>query len=228
MPGLAASFGGRRSRALAWGLAAAVCPSALASWLTAPVVDPTTLEEVPAAVVRNAEGFSLAVYRAESDGRIVGAFQLPSTDRDFLDSGRPPVVRTDQGPAQRLIRLSGELKSIGFLLFGGPGEPVIGVLRELMDGSQLELEYPLHGGGFKVARFSLAGAKETIAGVLGIEADVAPEARDLARGHEAALTRCLEETKKKRRERCLEALSGCAASTTAAELEDCLRGTGSG
>ncbi len=225
-PAAAAILDYLRSSAIALGLATALCPAALAAWSAAPFIDPATLEEVEAAVVGNQTGFNLAVYRSESGSRILGAFQLPSSDRDFLDSGRPPVLRIDNGSQQHLIRLSGELKSIGFLLFGGPGEPAIGVLRELMEGSEVELEYPLYGGGFKVARFSLAGAREAIAGVLGIEREVTTEARELALARDAAVAGCLEETKKKRRERCLERLSVCARSATATDLGACLRESG--
>jgi hypothetical protein len=200
-------------------------PSATAGehWTAGTVVEPESVEEVPAALVRNADGFVLAVAREPGSERAIGILRLPPSDRDFLDESRTLELQIDDRPALSPTRLGGGLKSSTFFLWDGEGEPALGPLRDLMDASErVVVRYPLSGGGHKEIALGVAGVKEAIATVLAIAADVAPEARELARARQDAVEGCLAADKPKERDRCLERLAGCAEAATAEALTECL------
>ena len=194
-----------------------------AAWSAGTVVEPESVEEVPAALVRNDAGFVLAIAREPGGERVIGIFRLPPADQDFLDEGRPLEIEVDGGAAFAPRRLGGGLKSQSFSLWDGVGEPVIGPLRDLMEARDgLIVRYPLAGGGHKEVELSAAGAKEAIAKVLGVAAEVGDEARALAVARQEAVEGCLRAEKPKERDRCLERLATCAESATADDLRSCL------
>jgi hypothetical protein len=202
----------------------AVVAQAAEPWKADLAIDPKTLDEVSAAVSGNDDGYRLFLYRDQVEDRILGVFALPTADADFLDTSRPPVLTVDDGPAQQLVRLSGELKSVGFLVWGGPGAPLRGTLRDLMNGSSVVVQYPLYGGGYKETSFALLGAKQTIAEVLSIPLEVDPAAQALAAEKEKALEACFAVEKKKPRQRCINRLGECGSTalSSAAEFRSCL------
>ena len=113
---------------------------------------------------------------------------------------------------------------MGFLVWGGLGEPLRGTLRDLMNGSSVVVQYPLYGGGDKETRFALLGAKQTLADVLSIPTEVDPTALALADEREKALDECFAVEKKKHRPRCMDRLGECwsTAADSAFELRACL------
>ncbi len=203
--------------------ALAVCGVARGQeWQRGVTVDPDSVEELTAAVVENAAGFHFAVARATASERTLGFFRLPASDRDFLDPRRPLTARIDEEPARQLVRVAGGLKSLSFRLWDGQGEPVIGPLRELMEGREITFEYPLHGGGHKNVTLPLLGAKAVIADVLGVQEEIDTIARDLAMARTEAVEGCLAIAKKKAREKCMTSLVECKDAASADELQSCL------
>ena len=71
---------------------------ASAGWSAATVVEPETVEEVPAALVRHSSGLVLAIAREPGGERVMGILRLAPADQDFLDETRAPVLRLDDGP----------------------------------------------------------------------------------------------------------------------------------
>lgn len=192
-------------------------------WAVGTVQDPATFNDVPAAITRAAGGHLLGVFLL-SDGAIAGVFRLAVGDPDFLDSGRPPVLQVDDGPRLQATRLAGELKSVSFLLWAEPGPPTHGLIREMLDGQQLRIAYPLAGGGFKEALVALQGAADSIASGLNVTTTVDAASLELANERNAAAEVCLAETKAKTREKCFKALGECLdrAPMDAAALRACL------
>jgi hypothetical protein len=192
-------------------------------WAAATVIEPESLEEVRAAAVTNADGFTLAVARQPGGERVIGILRLPAADPDFLDEGRPLEIQLDDGRRLEAARLGGSLKSVSFFLWDGVGEPALGPLRDLMEASRrIVIEYPLAGGGHKQAAFVATGVKAAVAAVLGVAEEVSAEARALALARQEAVEGCLAEAKSKDRDRCLERLAGCADAATAEALHGCL------
>jgi hypothetical protein len=168
------------------------------AWSVGTVVEPDSVEEVRAAMVATADGFTLAVAREPGGSRVLGVLRLPPADKDFLDDALGVQIQIDDGARLEPTRLGGGLKSSTFFLWDGVGEPVVGPLRDLME------------------------AKSAIATVLGVPEEVTPEARDLALARQEAVERCLGESKAKDRDRCLERLAACAAEAEADRLRDCI------
>ena len=214
---------------LALAIAAAIQPPAAGvvaragEWSIGSVVEPESVEEVKAAVVATAAGFTLAVAREPGGQRVIGILRLPPPDQDFLDDTRSVAIQIDDGPRLEPSRVGGGLKSSTFFLWDGVGEPVVGPLRDLMEARQrIRVQYPLAGGGYKVIELATIGAKAAIAAALGVPAEVTAPARELALARQEAVERCLGETKPKERDRCLEQLSGCAQADSAQALRTCL------
>jgi hypothetical protein len=206
---------------------AAVAPGVFAAepgaWSVGTVVEPESVEEVRAAMVSTADGFTLAVAREPGGSRVLGILRLPPADKDFLDDTLGVQIQIDEGPRLAPTRIGGGLKSSTFFLWDGAGEPVVGPLRDLMEAKErVRLQYPLAGGGYKVIALPAAGAKSAIATALGVAEEVTPEARDLAVARQEAVERCLGESKAKDRDKCLERLSGCAGEATADALRACI------
>lgn len=192
-------------------------------WSIATVVEPESVEEVPAAVVRARGGFVLAVAREPGGERVIGVVRLPPADQDFLDDARSVELQVDDQPGLEPRRLGGGLKSSTFFLWDGVGEPALGPLRDLMEARErIVVRYPLAGGGHKEIAFPATGAKAAIAQVLGVAEDTAPAAHELALARQEAVERCLSADKPKERDRCLEGLAGCAEAATADALRACL------
>jgi hypothetical protein len=195
------------------------------AWSAANVLEPESVEEVPAAVVETAAGFTFAVAREPGASRVLGILRLPPADQDMLDDTRSVQIQIDDGPRLEPPRIGGGLKSTTFFLWDGVGEPVLGPLRDLMEARQrIRVQYSLAGGGYKQIELAATGAKAAIASVLGVAEEVTPEARDLALARQEAIDRCLAEAKSKDRDRCLERLAGCAEAATADALRSCIAG----
>jgi hypothetical protein len=199
-----------------------------AEWTVARILDPLSQEEVQAATVHNEDGFALSLFREGGGTRVNGLFRFPAGRLDFLDPGRSPSFRIDGQATQQTYHLAGELKWAEFPVWHGEGEALTGTLRDLMEGEMLTFTYYLHGGGYKETIFTLAGAKGTIAEILGIRADVSREERERAAALEAATQAAVDSCvalKKKPREQCLARLRVCGDEhpETAAELRECLR-----
>ena len=193
------------------------------AWSAGTAVEPESVEEVRAALVSTADGFTLAVAREPAGSRAIGILRLPPADKDFLDEALGVQIQIDDGARLEPTRLGGGLKSSTFFLWDGVGEPVVGPLRDLMEAKErVRLQYPLAGGGYKVIELPAAGARSAIATVLGVKEEVTPEARDLALARQEAIERCLGESKAKDRDKCLERLAGCAGEATAATLRSCI------
>jgi hypothetical protein len=189
------------------------------------VLEPESVEEVPAAMVETKAGFTFAVAREPGGTRVLGILRLPPADQDMLDDTRSVQIQIDDGARLEPSRIGGGLKSTTFFLWDGLGEPVLGPLRDLMEARQrVRVQYSLAGGGYKLIELAATGAKEAIASVLGVAAEVTPAARDLATARQDAIDRCLAETKSKDRDRCLERLAGCAEAATAEALRSCIAG----
>jgi hypothetical protein len=217
----------RTALALAAGiLALAVGASAAAGaeeWTARSAVEPESAEEVRAATVTNAAGFTLAIAREPGGERIIGILRLPPADQDLLDDARSLGIRIDDGPRFEPPRAGGGLKSATFFLWDGIGEPAIGPLRDLMEArDHIVMQYPLAGGGHKEIALAAKGAKAAIASVLGVAAEVSAPVRALAIARQEAVERCLADDKPKERDRCLERLAGCAGAATAEEMRGCL------
>ncbi|HVR29286.1 MAG TPA: hypothetical protein VMS86_07085 [Thermoanaerobaculia bacterium] len=207
----------------ATGSAANAEAKASGSWSAGTVVEPETVEELTAALVQSSAGLVLAIAREPGGTRVLGILRLPPTDQDFLDDSRSPALGVDDGPRFEPRRLGSSLKSVSFVLWDGVGEPVLGLLRDLMDARRrIVVAYPLAGGGYKEVELPVAGARAAIARVLGVAEEVAPEARELAAARQEAVERCLAEEKSKLRDRCLERLAGCAEAATGEELRACV------
>lgn len=188
-------------------------------------VEPESVEEVRAATVENAAGFTLAIAREPGGERVIGILRLPPKDQDFLDDARSVGIRIDDGPRFEPPRLGGGLKSATFFLWDGTGDPALGPLRDLMEATKrIVVQYPLAGGGHKEIALAASGAKGAIAEALGVAEEVSPEARELAVARQEAVERCLSEEKSKERDRCLERLAGCAGASTAEDLRSCAAG----
>jgi hypothetical protein len=193
------------------------------SWSAGKVVEPESVEEVPAAVTSSRSGFTVAVAREPGGQRVLGILRLPPADQDFLDDARSVQLQIDDGVRVEPPRIGGGLKSSTFLLWDGVGEPVLGPLRDLMEArGRVRVQYPLAGGGYKVVDFGAGGVKEAIAAVLGVAREVTPEARDLAKARQDAVETCLSEGKTKDRDRCLERLAGCRDAGTPDALRTCI------
>jgi hypothetical protein len=189
------------------------------------VVEPESVDEVDAAVVATASGFTFAVAREPGGQRVLGILRLPPADQDMLDDARPVQIQIDDGRRLEPPRIGGGLKSTTFFLWDGVGEPVVGPLRDLMEARQrILVQYPLAGGGYKQIELAATGVKSAIASVLGVAEEVTPEARDLAVARQQAVEVCLAESKDKERDRCLERLAGCAGAETPDQLRSCLSG----
>ncbi len=190
------------------------------------MVEPESVEEVRAAVVQTADGFTFAVAREPAGNRVLGILRLPPPDQDLLDDSRSVQIQIDDAARFEPPRVGGGLKSTTFFLWDGVGEPVVGPLRDLMEARQrIRVQYSLAGGGYKQIELAATGVKATIATVLGVAAEVTPAARDLAMARQEAVERCLGETKTKDRDRCLERLAGCAEAATADALRSCVAGS---
>jgi hypothetical protein len=183
---------------------------------------------IEAAVGTSREGLTFAVMRQPIDSRVVGLLRLPAGNQDFFDASRPFSLRIDALPSRQIQRLDGELRSVSIVLWDGVGEPVLGPLRELMEGEELVIEYPLYGGGFKLAHFPLAGARDTIVMTLGVRATVSAEEKAQAAAFDAALASavesCLALEKDKAKERCFARLGACrdARPATVEDFRACL------
>ena len=195
------------------------------AWSAGTVVEPESVEEVRAALVKTAAGFTFAIAREPAGDRVLGILRLPPADQDMLDDSRSVQIQIDEAPRFEPARAGGGLKSTTFFLWDGVGEPVVGPLRDLMEARQrIRVQYSLAGGGYKQIELAATGAKAAIASVLGVAEEVTPAARDLALARQEAIERCLGETKTKDRDRCLERLAGCAEAATADALRSCIAG----
>jgi hypothetical protein len=195
------------------------------SWSAGLVVEPESVEEVNAAMVATAAGFTFAVAREPGGQRVLGILRLPPADQDMLDDARSVQIQIDDGRRLEPPRIGGGLKSTTFFLWDGVGEPVVGPLRDLMEARErILVQYPLAGGGYKLIELGASGVKSAIAAVLGVAEEVAPEARDLAVARQQAVEVCLTEAKTRERDRCLERLAGCVEAATADALKSCIAG----
>lgn len=201
---------------------------AAVEWHAASVVDPAVEEERPALLAVSDDGFRLSLLREVETPRVVSVLRMPPGTMDLLDGERPPLLIIDGGRPFQATLLEGELKWLRFLVWHGEGEPVIGLLRDLMEGSLLEIRYHLYGGGYKETRLPLAGLREAVSTAFGVRAQVSEEekrrARLLEAARDVALDRCLALSKKKQQERCLTALGGCSGAEVKSEddLAACL------
>ena len=64
------------------------------AWSAANVLEPESVEEVPAAVVETAAGFTFAVAREPGASRVLGILCLPPADQDMLDDTRSSRSRS--------------------------------------------------------------------------------------------------------------------------------------
>ena len=125
------------------------------------MVEPESVEEVRAAVVQTAAGFTFAVAREPGGNRVLGILRLPPADQDMLDDTRSVQIQIDDGARLEPPRVGGGLKSTTFFLWDGVGEPVVGPLRDLMEARQrIRVQYSLAGGGYKLIELAATGAKE--------------------------------------------------------------------
>ena len=65
------------------------------SWSVGPVVEPESVEEVNAAMVVTATGFSFAIAREPGGQRVLGILRLPPGDQDMLDETRSVEIQID-------------------------------------------------------------------------------------------------------------------------------------
>lgn len=226
------SFGSRPRRrragpsriALALGLALVTADTLPAEWARGSATDPETGDEVEAVIGDNERGFRLVLVRDPAGG-VRAIFRLPSSDRDFLAETQAPRIALDGGAARQVPLAAAGLTWAAFPVWNGAGEALTGTLRELMQAESLALTYYLNGGGYKETVFPLAGAREVIAEAFGLRAEVSVEESQRAAALEAALLTAAEQCgaeKGKKRDRCLEALRGCAGKAgTAEELGEC-------
>lgn len=210
--------------ALAIGLALWNAGTLSAEWTRGSATDPESGDPIEAVIGDNEQGFSLVLVRDPAGG-VRAIFRLASGDRDFLTETQAPRIALDGGAARQVPLAAAGLTWAAFPVWNGAGEALTGTLRELMQAEALAVTYYLNGGGYKETVFPLAGAREVIADAFGLRADVSVEEMQRAASLEAALLaaaeRCATE-KGKKRDRCLEALRGCAGKVgTAEELGEC-------
>lgn len=182
-------------------LASGLAPSAQAeSWANVEFRDPTNAEVVPAAIVTNDQGFSVAFFRSK-DGKVRWTLGLPKSSFDSIKtSERVAAFRVDDRDATDLIVSPYEDtivlgRFVWASLWHGDGPtPTRGILRNLLDGRILAVRFYLDNGGSADTTFDLAGAADSIAPALGISAQADPEllARELDRSDAIlkALTAC--------------------------------------
>ena len=129
------------------------------AWSAGTVVEPESVEEVRAAVVKTAAGFTFAIAREPAGDRVLGILRLPPADQDMLDDSRSVQIQIDEAARFEPARAGGGLKSTTFFLWDGVGEPVVGPLRDLMEaGQRIRVQYSLAGLHQVAQRTDLAHA----------------------------------------------------------------------
>jgi hypothetical protein len=212
-------------------------------WEVSTRVDDTSGAETKAAVVLNASGYRLRVERT-SNGSARCSFRLPDGSSGGLDGKALPTIVVDAFPPQSIVRwqaseidarevgdfmevgrrgigavplLGASARSVSFLCWKklkDQASPTTGALRQLLDGSELTVEFQLSGGNPEGATFPLDGARAAIAEALGISAD--PSDRDLAQDQLLQFrvryrrTTCYLLQGRKRQRRCIETVRECS------------------
>lgn len=214
--------------------------TASASWNVETEADAMTDEIKKSAVVVNAQGNSLTIYRHPS-GAVWANFSLSKGSMDQLSPQKPPVFRVDKNEPQDVAKekrlqemgvgiqaYAWEPKWVNFLIWHGKeSEGRSKTLDQLMQGKTIVFRYYLFTGGYRETEFSLDGAGTVIASALGIGVEkdkaTAEQQEEFKRTLLAASKTCQQDMKTFRA--CFEKVNSCRnqANNDLTVLQQCLQ-----
>lgn len=177
----AARSGARRgARSFVLGLVFGLClaPAALADWIfDEGWREPLDGYDTPVALVRNAEGFVLHLYRSPS-GRVMALYSWPEALGALAPEGPVAVLapegfdakqieaRTEQGRFVEYARVGPGL--LRDRLWHGQGDVPVGTLADILAAPAVTLRLTLNTAETVETRWSMAGAGLPVARALGL------------------------------------------------------------
>lgn len=235
-----------RLRSAAFGLALFSCwwsqPALAADWTVEDIQDPLTAERVSAAVTRNEDGFSIAIFR-NGDSRVRWVLRLPTDTFSQLPTvGRIAAFRVDRNEAANVEIEERPLLTLeqphasdtwvrSILWHGQDPVPTGGYLRRILDGEEITVRFFVQGEQPVDAVFSLDSAPAAIGDALGITVQGDPEAMQIAAERESVLRNltqiCMGASDQ---EACSRTLVSCSIGNIQEEslstLKACMAGSG--